>query len=208
MMRGASLSEGLAPHTAGDLIAAITVFLYTFSCEPLRIAILIQDHASVPTRTLARAQNVASRIFAASGIELQWTKTTAAGRRVRLTIVNHRLKGLPKRALGFATLTPPGGESYAIVSLPAVAEVGESEDAALELVLGATLAHEIGHVLLRSSAHTPAGVMSPRFTRRELRLAASGRLLFLTREAEQLRAAIEGAEVPPPQSVPDRGRRP
>jgi hypothetical protein len=184
----ASLSEGHAPHTAGDLIAAITVFLYTFSCEPSRIAILLRDQAGLPTRTLARAQNVASGIFAASGIELQWTQTPVEGRRVRLTIVKHRLKGLPKRAVGYATLTPPGSESYAIVSLPAVAEVAESEDAALEIVLGASLAHEIGHVLLRSSAHSPAGVMSPRFTRRELRLAASGRLLFSTQERERLRS--------------------
>jgi len=154
------------------LIAAITVFLYTFSCEPSRIAIVIQDQAGVSTRTLARAQNVTSQIFAASGIELQWTQTPIEGRRVRLTIVSHRLKNLPKHAVGYATLTPPGGENYAIVSLPAVEEVAQSEDVALEIVLGASLAHEIGHVLLRSSAHSPAGVMLPRFTRRELRLAA------------------------------------
>jgi hypothetical protein len=190
----ASLSERHAPHTAGDLIAAITVFLSIFSCEPSRIAIVLQDQAALPTRTLARAQNVTSQIFAASGIELQWTKTPIEGRHVRLTIVNHRLKSLPKHAVGYATLTPGGTESYAIVSLPAVEEVARSEDVALEIVLGASLAHEIGHVLLRSSAHSPAGVMLPRFTRRELRLAALGRLLFSTQEAERLRAAITAPE--------------
>jgi hypothetical protein len=194
MTLGASLSEWHAPHTAGDLIAAITVFLYALSCEPSRIAIVLQDQAGVPTRTLTRAQNVTSQIFAASGIELQWTKTPIEGRRVRLTVVNHRLKNLPKPAVGYTTLTPPGSENYAIVSLPAVEEVAQSEDVALEIVLGASLAHEIGHLLLRSSAHSPAGVMSPRFTRRELRSAASGRLLFSTQEAERLRAAIAAPE--------------
>ena len=154
---------------------------------------MIQDQAGAPTRTLARAQSVTSQIFAASGIELQWTQTPIEGRRVRLTVVNHRLKSLPKHAVGYATLTPGGTESYAIVSLPAVEEVARSEDVALEIVLGASLAHEIGHLLLRSPAHSSTGVMSPRFTRRELRLAASGRLLFSTQEAERLRAAI----VPP-----------
>jgi hypothetical protein len=190
------------------LIAAITVFFYTVSCEPSRIAILIQNQAGVPTRTLSRAQNVASSIFAASGIELQWTQTPIQGRRVRLMVVSHRLKGLPKRAVGYATLTPPGSESYAIVSLPVVAEVAQSEEVALEIVLGASLAHEIGHVLLHSSAHSQAGVMSPRFTRRELRLAASGRLLFSTQEAERLRAAIasENRSGRPP--LPDRPQCP
>ena len=44
-------------------------------------------------------------------------------------------------------------------------------------LLGAAMAHEIGHLLF-GPAHAHSGIMSPRLGPREMRLAARGALLF------------------------------
>ena len=42
----------------------------------------------------------------------------------------------------------------------------------------ATALHEIGHILLHSSAHAHSGIMRRRFQKAERRLAATGQLRF------------------------------
>ena len=150
----------------------------------------VQNQAGVSLSTLSRAEEVVTHIFAASGIELRWSNVPVQGRYLRTAILDRGLHGLPEHALAFATLLPPGNASYAGVSLPSVATVAESEDIPLAIVLGASMAHEIGHVLLGSAAHAPSGIMSRRFARAQLQMAAAGRLLFTRRESRELRAAV------------------
>jgi hypothetical protein len=67
--------------------------------------------------------------------------------------------------------------------------VAECEETPLATVLGTAIAHEIGHVLLRSSTHSLAGVMSPKLDHRLLHMALSGALMFTASQSAQLRAA-------------------
>jgi hypothetical protein len=58
------------------------------------------------------------------------------------------------------------------------------------LLLGATMAHEIGHLLLGRDAHSLNGVMAPRFRRREMEMAARGELRFTDDQMKRIRAAL------------------
>ena len=56
--------------------------------------------------------------------------------------------------------------------------------------LGLTIAHEIGHLLLRTSTHTVTGLMGAAWGPADAQLAASGRLLFTSREAALIRKGL------------------
>jgi hypothetical protein len=50
--------------------------------------------------------------------------------------------------------------------------------------------HEIGHVLFRSSDHSPTGLMRARWDRQDFQNAAIGNLLFTPRQAEIIQAEV------------------
>ncbi len=64
------------------------------------------------------------------------------------------------------------------------------------LILGFTLAHDIGHVLLRSLEHTAGGLMQARWNEASWRLAATGLLAFRPDEAERMGAGLRKFRTP------------
>jgi hypothetical protein len=67
-----------------------------------------------------------------------------------------------------------------------VEKLSESVHAPLYIVLGHSIAHEIGHMLLGSSEHSSAGLMQAVLTRKSWRLAAMGLLSFSADEARRI----------------------
>jgi hypothetical protein len=57
-------------------------------------------------------------------------------------------------------------------------------------ILGAMMAHEIGHLLLGDESHSPAGIMCGRWRREQIKLALMGLLSFNPQQAEQMRREI------------------
>jgi len=96
---------------------------------------------------------------------------------------------LDTAARGFASAV--GGERgyYAVVFYDEISRAEASEDLA-KLGLGHAIAHEIGHLLLRSSAHSVSGVMRAAWGDTERRLAASGCLLFLPEQSRSTRTEV------------------
>jgi hypothetical protein len=60
-------------------------------------------------------------------------------------------------------------------------------------LLGYALAHELGHVLMRSNAHSPRGVMRAEWSRAELDRIQHGALKFSEAEAKALCASLLAA---------------
>ena len=89
-------------------------------------------------------------------------------------------------------ILPPreDGERYAGVFFPMVQDAARNLDADEALLLGATMAHEIGHLLLGSKAHARSGVMCPHFGHEHVRLAARGELRFTADQAGSMKVEV------------------
>jgi len=57
-------------------------------------------------------------------------------------------------------------------------------------ILGAAIAHELGHLLLGSNSHSPTGIMRGQWDRSYLRLAVIGHLLFTRQQAEVIQKEV------------------
>ncbi len=58
------------------------------------------------------------------------------------------------------------------------------------LLLGTVAAHEVGHLLLGSNAHSAIGIMAPHWEQEELRHAGMGSLLFTPEQSVRMRTRI------------------
>jgi hypothetical protein len=164
------------------------------------IRVRILNPATIPANTLRRAEQMAAAVLDNAGISVTWVECPCAPdlgpNEFWLHMLRNRPPGIHGDATGFAVLMPEGNgaTSYAGVVWPAVEEVADSLESAVSDVLGATVAHEIGHILLGSKAHTRSGIMRSRFERAEMRLAASGELRFGPAQAQRMRANVEARE--------------
>jgi hypothetical protein len=57
-------------------------------------------------------------------------------------------------------------------------------------VMGAAMAHEIGHLLLQSEAHSPSGIMQLSWSRADLLDATRGQLRFTPDQAATMRKEV------------------
>ena len=160
-----------------------------------RITVLVYNPGAVPERTLVRAQRAATGILSQAGVSLVWRNaraedTVPAAAEIPLHLLQARPAQLHHDAEGFAVLRRPDaeGEDYAGISWPAILDTANSLDAEVPVVLGAAFAHEIGHVLLGSGAHSQAGVMSARMRHQEILAAGRGELRFSAEQASLIRA--------------------
>jgi hypothetical protein len=97
--------------------------------------------------------------------------------------------GVTKYALGLTVLDAIHGNRGAIfLSRVRAAETVYGRFVDLERLLGCVLAHEIGHMLLNSNAHSPEGIMIAKFGDAEMRKAAQRRLIFTRSNREMFSA--------------------
>lgn len=136
------------------------------------VAIHLTSAPEIPSRTLHAAQERAAHMLASARIRPLWLDRAD----LQLQIVATEPRGLPTDAAGFAVLIP-GATGYAAVSWPAVSRGAKQMEVDPAVLLGAAMAHEIGHLLFGPS-HTHSGVMSPRLGPKEMKLAGRGELRF------------------------------
>lgn len=165
------------------------------------IAIRVTGSEMVPADTLIRGLRLAEMIFAHAGIRLSWVSCrtgvpanpcgSPAGRAdLSLQILPRVLSNVSADGMGVAVIPRSEAEfpGYAAVSYPQVVAVAGQCDQAVPVVLGAAIAHEVGHLLLGPKAHS-GGVMSPRLSCQALRRASRGDFWFGPDEARRMRAA-------------------
>jgi hypothetical protein len=200
------------------------LFLLTLGCvalagpatqayqSKLRITVRVLNPARVPTGTAAEAERTAADIFKKAGVEIGWVdcETSDACRREagRLEFWLHLLERQPAAlsgdALGYALLThePCNKGSYAAVSWQPVRHMADSMEIGPGPILGAAIAHELGHLLLDSHSHSHDGVMAERLRTPQLMMAARGELRFDDYQAEAIRREIRRAGAANPGANP------
>ena len=166
------------------------------------LAIRLTGSELVSADTLIRAEHLAATIFAHAGIRLTWVScrtglpdnpcgAVATRADLHLQILPLIPSNVTSDGLGFAVVPPTGAGfgGYAAVSYPQVVAVAGHCDQAAPIVLGAAIAHEVGHLLLGPKTHS-GGVMSPRLGCQELRRASRSDLWFAPDEAKRMRAGV------------------
>lgn len=177
----------------------------------LPVCIHLYDLANISPRTLDEATREAARVFAAAGVEVVWqsspansaeahasdqTASTAVGRQpldTRDYLVVRIVRGFPARALsGALGFSLPDAKTGAQVTVfyDRIEPLGQSGVIGVSALLGLAMAHEIGHVLLGTTEHSPEGIMKARWGRPDYRRAAMGFLEFSPSQRAAIRERL------------------
>jgi hypothetical protein len=172
------------------------------------LQVRVYNYARVPTAPLARAQAIAGGILRRAGIETTWLDCPLTQEEIRqkpacdtsfgaedlvLKIVPEAMSeplNLPANSFGRAVFTEEHGGNTAYLFYDRVKSLAASGVCDAGVLLGHAAAHEIGHLLLGTPAHSASGIMRARWQPDELAQAARGRLTFSAAQAARMRAEL------------------
>ena len=180
--------------------------------EPIsKITVCVYDHAGLSPKIWTQAKGEATRIFHQAGVETEWLDLPLSAEEAgvkadtdivgRLGATGFILKILTRpmaerlnirdAALGYSVPCPEGEPAcIANILYHRVEDLATSGNASLAQTLGHAMAHEIGHLLLRSHAHSSTGIMQAQWRAKELQRASKGLLLFTPDQADRLRGDV------------------
>jgi hypothetical protein len=171
-----------------------------------RVAIHVYNLSGLPPATLDRALREVSRIFAQVDTDVHWElgepeaeeahSTDQSGpaafrdQHVRSYLVVRIGRGLarnvPSASLGVSLPNAQYGVS-ATVFQERVESLCQTAGQDFAVILGHAIAHELGHVVLASHGHAPAGIMRARWRRADFDQAATGHLGFTSQQGVEIR---------------------
>jgi hypothetical protein len=169
------------------------------------ITLRVVNEADAGERTLLRAEKEAAAILGRSGVDLvsltceagqvNWANDNPCQRDPKptdfwLRIMARRPAATPGDTLGFTEIDETMDFSSAGVYYPAAVEATKTFRADLYQVLGAAIAHEVGHLMLGANAHSPQGVMSPHWSKAQYVLISIGELGFSSDQARRLQDEV------------------
>lgn len=171
------------------------------------IQVRVYNYAGVSAAVLKAAEGQASEALGRAGVRLEFVdcrlraedppkdeacKSPASPLTLHVNILDvgmalsmARNTGTSRHCLGVALVTA-GLPSRASVFFHRALELAKTSGAPLAAILGAMMAHEIGHLLLKQGAHSANGIMRAQWGAQELKSIAHGRLGFTADEASRL----------------------
>jgi hypothetical protein len=172
--------------------------------KELPVTVAVHNDARIPLGVLLQAESEASRIFRESGLEIRWLNcsppqlfkqnppecaTSDFPRHLQLRIAKHSLN-LNELTMGASYLSADGTGCYADLFYDRAQLIHETSHVSVATILGHGIAHEIGHLLLGTNSHAPAGIMRARWQPADLASASKGSLLFSTLESQEMRSKL------------------
>lgn len=168
--------------------------------------------ARVSKRDLVRAKAEVGRIFADGGIDVHWAEgdlhdrsslaadfsatnsqagcTGEANRNeLRVQLLAHLPHGMPAGTLGFSLPCAKFGMDSTIF-VDQCEAVSYQMGPTFARVLGDSIAHELGHVLLRSGQHSASGLMRARWDKAAWLNAAVGQVQMDQDQAQRMRIEL------------------
>jgi hypothetical protein len=185
----------------------LTIACPGFAIEPQpksQVIINVYNDAQVSEDTLVQAEQEATRVFRHAGIDNVWVECKSSipdrihaaeceslggPRHLALRIVPWSPK-LRDSVLGTAFLSAEGEGTYSNVFYAAVQKLHNDCHVSLAGVLAHVMAHEVGHLLLGTNAHSPTGIMRPSWQGREFRSIVMGTLLFTSQQSGSMQAKL------------------
>jgi hypothetical protein len=115
----------------------------------------------------------------------------AARRDIAVSILPDSSAKLKRGVLGYAEPLAPAGINVTVY-LARVTGASDEHGVSVGVVLAHAIAHEIGHVLLRTASHRRGGLMSGGWEAGQFRLMRAAGMFFDKGDARLMRAAISG----------------
>jgi hypothetical protein len=197
----ACLDEDRMPKTVRVVVLSLVVGsagipTITFAqSEGLSLKIELRNDAKFRRNAIEGAQTLVNGIYAHTGVQLIWTnqdpQLTVVLKRSVSADITHRAQD----AMGFTPGTDDVRGRLAFVLINRVNEVAQGYRVSPFVVLGAAIAHELGHLLTTKEYHL-TGLMQPYFNQSDFRNAREGRLLFTREQAEAVRQKVRTLATP------------
>jgi Zn-dependent peptidase ImmA (M78 family) len=167
--------------------------------EPLTIEVVTANQARIPRETVKRAEQVATRIFLAAGIRLEWTNTAPdsvepyreSAQQLKIHIVPDSPMKQAGRRLGVAERLVDNSDRRAFVFYDRIVDLARLNGVDVAPILGHALAHEMGHVLLPYGSHTSQGIMREEWDRAQFEAIAKGLLTFTAQHTDLIRMRVQ-----------------
>jgi hypothetical protein len=173
------------------------------------ITVRVWDRAQIDASILENAKQVSEQLFHPMRIEIRWVDCLAdptpqnqrcispAGPN-DISVRIYRRPTEQRQQLGHTTagvaLPSPlnGGSGFIQVFFDRLEEIYQDRkgEAPLGLILGLTITHEIGHLLLPGKQHSLSGIMQGCVGLRNLRLAARGWMRFTVEQRRVIGANV------------------
>jgi hypothetical protein len=168
------------------------------------VTVALYDDVQLSDEVLTQAREEASRIFHKARVTTLWITCKSSKRdaapdprcqdqpglkHIALRVVPHSWKSRDS-IFGVAFLSERGTGAYGDVFYDSVEKLRRDWKVSLPRVLGHVMAHELGHLLLGSNAHSRDGIMQPSWHGDELRRASMGVLLFSAEQARAMRKRL------------------
>jgi len=187
------------------------------------ITVQIYNYSQASPAILAKAEQEAGRILGKAGLQAVWLECpigpSTPGSQTPCQKA-HEATDLMLRVLASPIQNKFQDAVFGFTVHPVLASVyyeyaarrAKDDDAEFEapIILGCTIAHELGHLLLGPNSHSDAGIMQPRWEPYQFRQLMMGTLLFTTaqsklmREQAQTRSRLRAGN-PDPGLIPQRG---
>jgi hypothetical protein len=181
-------------------LIAMSLPLFCFAADhPLRAArkpaILVRvfNDTRIDAETLRNAEREAAKIFDDAGIQSiieaggkDFPSRPARGGEFLVRIVDRKPLDANQQMLGFVGVERATHVRFAAAYRPAVDKTAKGFACETYQVLGAVMAHEIGHLIL-GPAHARHGIMHPKWGPLQFLLIRSRELEFTPEEAGRLR---------------------
>jgi hypothetical protein len=199
------------------LMAALSIECAQLSATsqglPNRTAVTVQirDYARVKPKSLAKAKEIATRMYRRAGIGLEWLGDVAEDSRgahdvprvdewrtpaaqLTIDIVTASIakrRGYSADVVGFVTVPPEGGMGrIGYVVYERIKDVAAGGQSSTGEILGIIIAHDIGRLILGAGSGTFSGVMTRTWNREELQRVNPMALAFTPAETERLHATL------------------
>jgi hypothetical protein len=148
--------------------------------------VCLRNDAHIADAALEDARRIVSDIYSQAGLTLSWCLDDCT---VTIILRPRASDDTARRAKDAMGYTPGGGEErgrLAFVLMNRVNEIADGYSTARWLVLGAAIAHELGHLLI-SREHTNTGIMKAYLNQSDFRKARQGELRLTAEQARHIR---------------------
>jgi len=185
------------------LVVPVSCALPSFA-DGLQLKVRIQNLSTVSPQAVDKAERIAERIFAHADLKLSWNncdrdnapscKKALEGSEVSVQLTTKSLKAemsVSPQTFGASYVSDGAPAQYSYVFCDRLqSAVGGHPEVDLATGLGYILAHELGHLLLGSNAHTHTGIMQSRWSGEQLKQAERGALAFDETQSLHIRAEV------------------